>query len=161
MRYFRWGWESCAFVYMSLENVESTFGFASPGTAQPLVLLHSSPAGCGSGALPAAAHPDGSIEFQSNEMSWLFLWSLYLNINWSQKKHHSFSDMGKYILLVSWIKETWLQISAGLCPHVRRWMGMRPQPLHLLHELLNVNVPKQQMSFKSYETTFRSLYFWQ
>lgn len=33
----------------------------------------------------AAAHPAVGIEFLSSEMSCPFLWSLYLNINWSQK----------------------------------------------------------------------------
>lgn len=31
------------------------------GLPRPLVLLHSSHAGCGSGSLPAAARPDGGI----------------------------------------------------------------------------------------------------
>lgn len=56
--------ESCAFVYTSLENMESRFGFASPVTVQTLVLLYSNPAGCTSGSLPAAVHTDVGVQLK-------------------------------------------------------------------------------------------------
>lgn len=74
--------------------MESGFGFGSPRTAQPLVLLQSSRAGCGSGSAPAAAHPDVGVWFQPSAMGCPFLWVLYLNINWAQKS---------FIVLVIWV----------------------------------------------------------